>query len=634
KKYTEALDQFEKVKTVIKQISEPTKIQRYYAAKSEFTMAQIYYEYAMQIKLIMPEAVYQKRLKEKNDFMQKCIEYFSNVVNYGFLEWSTQALYWVGQSFERFGLDIHEREIPPNLSVEKIIALKMGIAEAVEEYLINKAVKYYEKNILLGIQYKVEDEWVRYSKEKLTKLPTIAGINYMNLTQYLEVPESENMNATQKLRFKLKTLQDVAPFQDRAIALYLKTLEIGSKYQLSDKFTKLAADQITKTSFMVGKTYYEIVDIARSADIPASYSAYEKFLYKVQLIQEHLGLYEEKALASFVKNIKIKEAYGIDDEWIKKSREKIAQIFFERGYCYELLSNLSLNNPPIPPDIATEEEKQEIIAQMEELGLKLEDEAKKMYKDVIEKVKGGLTDGVYVRLAYVRYYKLAPSEVGVKFGHDTLFSIEGGPRWYYTAIEEPRWQEPGFDISSWKVVRKGVIGDSVNILGFENKLPSPMWGGKELEKKSFSVGGQKINYTPYQEIYFRCGFRSAEEPFSAELQWASTGQAEIYVNGLRYIGDSIQYEHPWYLAKKSDISNFIKKGDNVLAFKVLHTHQNAYGLFVQFTYKTKIWEYLPQLPGEDQPLNREAFTHRQFEFPILKNFEEEAAFAGIRGEKR
>ncbi|MFH1761313.1 MAG: tetratricopeptide repeat protein, partial [bacterium] len=474
KKYTRALDQFNKTINIYKEISNPSRVQKFYAAKTEFTMGKIYKIYSEEIKLVMPNSVYQRNLKEKSNYLSRAVELLSNVVGYGFLEWSTNAFYEIGNSFEIFGVDLCNRQIPDKLLLDKLVSIKMGVANAVEEYLVDKAVKYYEKCVMVGIQYKVENEWVLKSREQLTKLPTIAGANFMELTQYLVLSESKTMTSTELLRYKLKTLQEIAPFQSRAINIYLKTLEVGSKYQIDDKYVKLAASEITKTSYEVGRTYWEIVEIARSAKIPGNYSAYERFLYKVQLIQEHLGIYEEQALSSFIKNIKIKEAYGIDDEWIQKSISSIAQMLFERGYCYEYLARLALNDPPLPGDITSEEERAEIMAQMEDLGFRLEDEAKAIYRDIVNKSKAGMTGGKYLDLAYVHAYKMLPKEIGSEVEKDTTVVIPSGPLWRYHNKEIAGWVKSDFNPADWKIVRRGVNGDTMRIVGFVSKTPKPM----------------------------------------------------------------------------------------------------------------------------------------------------------------
>ena len=367
-KTEEAISQLKKAIITFSSLNNSSDVNKYYAAKAQFTIGDIYHEHQSKITLIQPKNVYKKRLKEKSTLLDKSVDAYSRVIKFKISEWTTRAIYQIGQSYEDFAIGIFKQERPKNLKLERSLALEMGIAKAVEEYFIDNALRSHEQNVKLGIKEKIENKSILNSKKKLTYLPYAAGENFLallNITKGMD--DSKTLKGFALIAHKLQTLQKMAPFQERAIGLFLKCLEMGTMYQEQNEFYKKASNLITKTSFIVAETYGEVAEIARSAPIPKDFDAYEKFVYKTKLLKQ-IEEYEENALSNYLKTVKISQAYSINDEYVEKTKNAIPKLLFNRGRCYDLLCTSAFRNPPYPANI-NETEKEEYRAQFEEVAL-------------------------------------------------------------------------------------------------------------------------------------------------------------------------------------------------------------------------------------------------------------------------
>ncbi|MBL8025160.1 MAG: tetratricopeptide repeat protein, partial [Fibrobacteres bacterium] len=534
KKYDQAALELERAIETGKKAGLNIKANSFYAAKAQFTIGEIRQLQAEQITLDGGD--YNLKLKNRIKRIEEAVSAYTRVSNYKLIEWTVKAIYRIGETYEQFGTALFKRDRPKNLPLNKLLDLEEGIAAAIEKYLAVKALEAHEQNVNFGLQYQYEDEWTKRSRQQLTKLPNITAKNYVRLIDIASsTPIGDSTQGAMKLIQKtLERLQLIAPYQDKAIALSLKTLEMAAKYDLDDKYKSDASAAVTKLSFDVGETYAEIVALARSAPIPPSYDGYKRFFYKVHLLGEGLVEYENLAITSLYKNIKIGEAYGIKDSWIKKSKEKIAEVLFTRSMCYEILSQEALRTPPIPEGV-TDVEAEEYQLQFEDLGYKLQDEAYTINRDILDKAKNGITSGPYADASYSRMFLKFPSEVGEKIERDTMLSIRTEKDWLYIDSADGEWWALDYTDTAWKAAVKGQKPDTVSPAGFL-ETPATIWGADSADGK--------LEYP--QTIFMRRYFRTATTPRKASLEFAMPGPYEIRINGNQVATDSLNTSLGWY----------------------------------------------------------------------------------------
>lgn len=604
-KEIEAIDQLKDAVATCNSLQDPSSSNRFYAAKALFTVGEIHHKRLNGVKLTLPKTVYRKQLRNKSAFLDKTVDVYSKVLNYGISEWTTRAIYQIGQAYEDFALGVFRQQRPGGLSLDESLALEMGIAKAVAEYFVDRALSYHEHNVKLAIKEKLDNKHVINSRKKLTYLPFVAGKNFLSLVDIaIKAGKLQNLEGFALISHKLQMLQKIAPFQENAIDLFLKSLEMGSLYEQQDEFFQQASGLITRTSFTVAETYGDGAAIARSAPIPQDLNAYEQFVYKTKLLRQIQG-YEDNALTNYMKAIKVADAYDIDDAYVTRSRERLAQLLFVRGRCYDLLCIASFTDPPYPADI-DEVEKEEYRARFEEIALTFQEQAFETYRIVMEYADKGYAAGKYLNHAYTRLYQNYPEEYGVKKERIEEKFITSGPKWKCSPDSSANWMGMDYDDDEWLKVAKTTFPDSVGITGFPGQTPPPMW-----YKTDTGV--------PHEgSVFFRRKFYVTQAPHKAELSLAAAEHFQVFFNGDTLTTESL-LPMPWHMASSWDLVGKLRQGKNILAVRVWGDG-SAKGLLPHLRISVTAYDYLPQFPGTDAPVAIEQLSEDTYAFPFIKNF--------------
>lgn len=503
------------------------------------------------------------------------------------------------------------QERPASMSLEERISLELGIAEAVEQFLIDKSLHYHEQNVKLSIKEKIEDKFILESRHKLTYLPTFAADNYLALVEIIKnVHEKENLDGFALIAKKLQLLQKIAPFQEKAIDLFLKALEMGTTYQENDEYFKKATSTVTGIAFTVGETYYDIVTIARDAPIPSAFNRYEQFVYKTKLMKQIEG-YENQALTNYLKALKIAEAYSIEDDNIRNARERIAELLFKKARCYDLLCLTAFNAPPFPPGV-NDAEQEEYKVRFEEIGLKFQEQAFDIYREVLSYETKQFASGHYVTDAYVRLFQNFPDEIGEIKNEISSTAISSGNQWKCSTDSIEKWYEFEFNDSTWSPIHltKSFSLDTHTV--FPGSPPPSMWYG---------VGNpdQYLSYKPSEKLFLRRTFTIPQMPHESQLFFAGNGIYTIFVNGVLLAVDSASSSP--VPVRKFDLMSKVRSGKNVIAIKTVMKQADLYGIkpMILFTTGTKLSH--PKPPGHTTPLSLEEVRIDKYTFPLITNFE-------------
>jgi hypothetical protein len=623
-KQAEALGQLQLALQSYVRLKNPSPVNKYYAAKAEFTMAEINLEIMNKVVLSQPKETYKRQLNVKMDALEKAVASYSRVVGYQISEWTTRSVRQIGQAYEDFAVGIFKQERMKNQPLDERLALELGIAKAVEEYFVDKAAHFHEQNIKLGIKEKIEDKYILESRKKVTSLPLLAGENYLALVDIAQgAVNTQKLDGFALIAKKLELLQKIAPFQERAIGLFLKCLELGSQYQELDESYARASSLITKNSCTVGETYADVATIARDAPVPGTFDAYEAFVYKTKLLKQ-IEAYEDKALENYLRTVKIADAYKIDDEYVKRAKLKIPELLFIRGRCYDVLSQSVVSDPPYPQTASTAE-REEYQGRFEEIGLRFQENAFDVYKEILTYAKQNFAAGEYINHAYVRLFQNAPKDYGQKQERTLDTVITSGPEWKCTDDSVSQWNMLEFNDQTWYPAQKGLPPKNIEIAGFPKSVPIGMWYG-EGDPRSVET------YKPAQRIFMRRSFYCYQAPPKAKLYLAAIDQVDAYLNGALLPPDT-STSALWNKAHVWDLQGKMRSGKNVIALTVKNNIKMGYGVYANMVYTATADEYVPQPPGSPAPLEIKSVAQGVYVFPVIKNFLEKTGPVKKAGEK-
>ncbi len=603
---SEAIVQLEKAIVTFSKIKDPSTVNMFYTARAVFTIGEIYHSQMDRVALSSQGNNYKKQLTQKSELLNKALSSYTRVIKFNLSEWTTRAISQIGQLYEDFALGIFKQQRNPSSTFEQQLALELGIAQAVEQMFIDKALYYHEQNVKLGIKENINDKYVQLSKKKLTYLPYIAAENYLSLVEITKkTTASQSLEGFASIAKTLQTLQKIAPFQEKAIELHLKCLELGSTYQQIDDFYNKAASSITKTSFYVGETYSNVVTIARNAPIPEKFNPYERFVYRTKLLKQIEG-YEDQAVTNFLKTIKIAEAYKINDQSVTDSKTRIAQLLFNKGRCYDILSIIAFSSPPYP-DITDHAQMQEYKEQFDEIGSKFKNQAMEIYKSILNLSSQNYVLGEYVTHSYVRLFQIFPEDFGVSSDVkvESMFSTDS--TWRCSIDSLALWTDIDFPDSAWHSV------NWIKPLKIGKNYPDSnallMW---YLDKNSDSL--KTVN----KRLFFRKIINFPELPQQVSFQMYSRGKYSFYLNGVFTAPDSIAN-------KGSDKSRYdllgkFRKGYNTLAIEATTFNDSTFGICPFLSVISARSMKLPKPPGAASFISLEDVRDGVYVFPEIFNF--------------
>ncbi len=599
----EAIKQLERAAMTFVRMKEPSHVNAYYAAKAIYTIGEIYHEQMSRIRLSSQRSTYRKQLDQKSSLLDKAIESYSKVIKFSISEWTTRSVFQIGQIYEDFGIGIFQQQRASFKSLDERMSLELGIARAVEKYFVENALYYHELNVKLGIKEEIEDKYITQSRQKLTLLPYLAGDNYLALVKIATNSTAINPEGFSSIAITLQTLQKVAPFQEKAIDLYLKCLELGSAYQETNEFYNKAASSITEQSLLVGQTYDKLVTIAREAPIPKNFSDYERFVYKTKLLTQ-IESYEDQALTHYLKTLKIAEAYKIVDQSVKDAQVHIARLLFNKGWCYDLLATSLESSPPIPQQI-NEEERSEFKARFLEIEKKFRSQAIDLYKTLMDYSNSKYAYGQYVTHAYMRLYQISPEEYGVEDIQNVRKKISADSLWTCSIDSVQNWTELSVNDSGWK---KPVLTTEIDT---------------SIEGIVESKIGLSCNLAnDMKKVYFRRKFKT-QSPCSTELFIDAKGSSvAVFFNGNKKLPDTVAEESGTII--RWEIKEKINNGENLLAIEV-----NKKLSDIKIYPVLNIWEkrklMVPRPPDEEKNRTFESGIIGVHKFPYLKNFSMDSA---------
>ena len=114
------------------------------------------------------------------------------------------------------------------------------------------------------------------------------------------------------------------------------------------------------------------------------------------------------------------------------------------------------------------------LLRFEEIGLKFQEQAFDIYKNILEFAEKSYALGPYVTHAYIRLYQNYPEKYGVKKQQMVQTAISSGSQWKSSRGKEADWSTFAFNDSGWGKAGRAPV-PTIAIAGFPGNVPIPMW---------------------------------------------------------------------------------------------------------------------------------------------------------------
>jgi len=402
-----AVNTFKRALRFFGQLSSPTYTARYYAAFAQFSLAQIEHREMNTLVLDAQDKQYSAIIKKKSVTLENAISRYTEVIPFGVPELTTRSIFAMGKSYEDFGTALLSQKRDSTQSLPEAVSLELGIARAVEELFIKKALRYHLRNIAYQDLDSAASFYSKKSLDKILYLPYKTGEIYLMIAEISrETAAEENQSTTQRVAIKLEQLQNTVPLLEKAVSYFQQTIALSDSLNIENNYELQSRRILTKVNYTVGNTYFDVSATARSAPIPEAFSPYERFIYKRKILTQ-ITAYEQQAQQYYFATIAICKMEDTLAVLCKEARQKIAQLLFTQARCQDILALEALYTPPYPEELDSAET-EEYQIQFQQWAQTFRRTADSVYTDVDLLAEKGQVEGPYVLHSQVRLLQLYP----------------------------------------------------------------------------------------------------------------------------------------------------------------------------------------------------------------------------------
>ncbi|MFQ5650749.1 MAG: tetratricopeptide repeat protein [bacterium] len=151
---------------------EKVQVDNYFAANSQFLIAEISYKAFRKIKLEVP---LERTLKRKQTLFRRVLKAYTHAAKFKVAEWTTASSYKIGQTFEEFADALLAAPQPKNLSANDRDQYNRTLWERVLPFK-EKARKAYETNVKNARENGIQNRWIMESEKRLSELSLELGL--------------------------------------------------------------------------------------------------------------------------------------------------------------------------------------------------------------------------------------------------------------------------------------------------------------------------------------------------------------------------------------------------------------------------------------------------------------------------
>ena len=236
------------------------------------------------------------------------------------------------------------------------------------------------------------------------------------------------------------------------------------------------------------------------------------------------------------------DSLNLSDTSAIKCQDDYVYVNYLLGSGYDNLSVEILKNAGNVSEKMSEEEREDLLFQLEDIVFELQDNAIFAYEDALKNIRGRkFQNNRWHGKILESLARLSPGKYGASFFHKEVF--RSGSEWITRADSVEKWN--GFDppLDGWTQALKT---GQVSIPGIKEKVPV-IWGNKN-----------------WNNVYIWKNIFLNGMPQSAALYLASGVKYRLFINGTLAISDSAGDGGLRRIDSLSEVSSLVRGGDNVI----------------------------------------------------------------------
>lgn len=266
----------------------------YYAAESLFRLTRINHFKYRQVEFVLPLARMEQDKKKKRDMLIEVVDGYTKIASFGTLR-LYEATYYIGEAYEDFAASWVRQELPVMEETRRIIT-KKNINETAAE-LYGKAEETYKQS--MKILTRLADE---YEKSLMS-------------TDSLGRPTLDN----------------------------IKLVKEDSTLRVARKWIDRSKEKISESIYDIAELNLSTVNAFLSAPIPEGLSSIAEMEYRRQILGKAIAPLIQNIIDAHIRNVRESWTLGLENQWVKLSRQKSITTGNLLAAEYNNLANKSLD---------------------------------------------------------------------------------------------------------------------------------------------------------------------------------------------------------------------------------------------------------------------------------------------------
>ena len=559
----------------------------FFAAEALFSLTEIQYKEYDSIEFKLRDISANK--KRKKDLLLKLVDQYTRVAAYKTPR-LYEATYKIGRVYEEFAQTWAEQEIP--IMEETKRAVYQTKINQTTARLYEKALKAYKNSLKVLTEvaetYKrvsphdstvaAAEKWILRCGEKVSEvLYRMAEINFKSIGELLSAPLPPDLDDLAILEYRNQVLtKAVKPLIINIINAHKRNLKEAQELNLDNEWVEKSRDKIIavgnilpqeycKLSFDALKTYRKrertYLDLVSHGSPEDQLRALDVASDMVNLIEAG-RVYSLTAIRHFQNILKEARKVGIADEALKDVEERIMQFVYQMGSSYLALADSSARERDRFSFLFRKEDRPEY----EDAVFTFQENHDGFKKGAVDVLQSGYQVGEelgvnnpWVGRIIAELVRADPQKYAPRFGIETaIFPIPSDSTWSVATDSLEGWTEIDFDDSSWK----------------KAQVVAPMRTGIPALD---TIRALSIWYQNTPELFLRKTFQIQDIPVNGEVILVVDDGYNLYLNGEN-IANVANDTLNWKVPRRYKVSNFLKRGKNVVAVRATEKDLTGFGL--------------------------------------------------------
>jgi cellulose synthase operon protein C len=425
-----------------------------------------------------------------------------------------------------------------------------------------------EKSGLLSEAVSAYQRVVQYQSEKMFEAGCRMGEIYEDLAGALAGQERLKDDPIKAALKENEIMTAASQLEQTSFVPYRKVSELAAQFDsLSPdqrEWVELARDNLGNAILQAGTYLYQGVGAIQDAPVPAEIRQQPLLYYQYRIkLLETLEPLKMRVLSYFTGMLDTLPKLGLDDSLLIVCELNVARLNYLIGSAADRMAVEILKETENLPKSLSEDEREELLFQLEDIVFELQDKALVQLEAARERV---LQRRLHTNPWYTKIIetlaRLSPEKYGASFYKPVVCVSDES--WFMRPDSVPDWTEATTDLSTWSAAIRLKQAPVTNRI-----LP----GGVPL------ISGNDT----WQRMYLWKNLFCPGKPRDAKMKVCIAGSYRLYVNGVLTFSDTTGGGGKSICDSATGIVTLFKGGDNILSCEVIGLAPITAGIAIQAT---------------------------------------------------